>query len=87
MSRRPAAATPQPVKVEVEIFQQPVVGLRNPPCCGRPCAPKLIRTRRVGANRIADARCPLCGHLLRITYALEDGTWRPTTAADLNSSV
>jgi hypothetical protein len=85
MSRLPAARTPDPQPVEVEIFQQPVIGMRNPPCCGRACVPKLIRTKRLGeTTRLADGDCPLCGHRLRITYARRGDEWHPIAALDLN---
>ena len=88
MSRpgRPTAArTPAPaVPVEAVILNQPVTGLRNPPCCGRACAPRLTRTRIVGSSRIADGCCPWCGHRLRITYERRADGWHPVLATDLS---
>ena len=85
MSRLPAARTPTPQPVESMIFHEPVIGIRNSPCCGRSCVPKLIRTKRLGdTTRLGDGECPLCGHHLRITYALRGDEWHPIAAIDMN---
>jgi hypothetical protein len=84
MSRRPAHQTPLPIRVETIEIITVTIGLRNPPCCGRPNAPKLLRTRLVGATRIADGICTLCGHHLRITYERVGATWSPVIAKDMN---
>ncbi len=83
MSRRPAAVTPAAVAVEPFEAITVTIGLRNPPCCGRANAPRLLRTRRIAATRLADGVCTLCGHHLRITYELRAGTWQPVLAKDL----
>lgn len=83
MSRRPAAQTAEPVRVEAVEIVTTTTGLRNPPCCGRPNAPRLIRTRRVASVRIADGICTLCGHRLRIHYERQGDTWIPVLAKDL----
>lgn len=87
MSRpgRPTAESqPAPaVEVEAIIMNQPVIGLRNPPCCGRACAPRIQRTRIVGATRLANGVCPLCSHRLLITYERQGETWMPVLAKDL----
>ena len=90
MSTARPSAPPKPQPVEAVILHEPVQGLRNPPCCGRACVPKIHRTKIVGQTRVADASCPLCGHTLRITYELRQGddlhgsTWTPIAAQDLN---
>jgi hypothetical protein len=83
MSRRPAAQTADPVRVEAIEIVTTTTGLRNPPCCGRPNAPRLLRTRKVGSTRIADGVCTLCGHRLRIHYERNGDTWTPVLAKDL----
>ena len=83
MSRRPAAQTAEPVRVEAVEIVTTTTGLRNPPCCGRANAPRLIRTRRIGDTRIADGICTLCGHPLRIHYVRNGTDWRPVLAKDL----
>jgi hypothetical protein len=85
MSRRPATQTAESVRVEpIEIITTTTTtGLRNPPCCGRANAPRLLRTRCIGATRIADGVCTLCGHRLRIHYQLAGAAWTPVLAKDL----
>ena len=83
MSRRPAAQTAEPVCVEAVEIITTTTGLRNPPCCGRANAPRLLRTRLVGSTRIADGICTLCGHRLRIHYERNGADWRPVLAKDL----
>lgn len=85
MSRLPASRTPLPQPVEVQIFNEPVIGMRNAPCCGRAIVPRLTRTKRLGeTTRTADGQCPACGHRLRITYALRGTEWHPIAALDMN---
>jgi hypothetical protein len=74
-----AAAQP----VEATTVTITTVGLRNPPCCGRANAPRIKRTRRVGAVRLADAVCSLCGHKLRIHYEKVGDAWQPRLAKDM----
>jgi hypothetical protein len=83
MSRAPAASTAKPVQVEAIAIATTTTGLRNPPCCGRANAPRLLRTRIVGAVRIADGVCTLCGHRLRIHYERHGQIWQPVLAKDM----
>lgn len=85
MSRTPAASTPTPQAVESCVIPQPMIGMRNAPCCGRAIVPKLTRTKLLGeTTRLGDGTCPLCGHRLRVTYALRGTEWHPIAALDLN---
>ena len=83
MSRSPATTTAKTVQVEAVAIATTTTGLRNPPCCGRANAPRLLRTRIVGAVRIADGVCTLCGHRLRIHYERRGLDWQPVLAKDM----
>lgn len=75
-SRRPGRPTDEEtalhpsVRVEpCEIPQPPLLGLRNPPCCGIPMAPRY--RKRLGSPELRrwKVQCSHCGRWLAVVYA------------------
>jgi hypothetical protein len=69
---RPSAAAiaeRPPQRVEAcEIPQPPLQGLRNPPCCGVPMAPRLRRRMGSPESNRWRIQCSHCGKMLSVTY-------------------
>jgi hypothetical protein len=78
-----ASRVARPAAVEPITISTPVPGIRNPPCCGQANSPRILRTRSIGSNRIADAMCTHCGHRLRIVYVRDAAGWVPASATDM----